>query len=65
MQHGRACDGPLTMHDSEHTVTLPCWFCRFALQTDDLTEPGLEQRGMVHHSLAKGGLRRGGFSKGA
>ena len=24
-----------------------------------------KMRGMVHHSLAKGGLRRGGFSKGA
>ena len=23
---------------------------------------GLQDRGMVHHSLAKGGLRRGGFS---
>ena len=26
---------------------------------------GFKPGGMVHHSLAKGGLRRGGFSKGA
>ena len=34
-------------------------------KTSRTTKLGLKGRGMVHHSSAKGGLRRGGFSKGA
>ena len=63
-----ACEGPSSR---ELCIARPC---RAGGCMDDDLQPNLtgsevsqamREGGMVHHSLAKGGLRRGGFSKGA